>query len=184
MAASMLGRWTPWYGGGQRRAVCYGPSDSYRVAEEWLAGLDVEDWGCGYAQFREFHHGLYRGVDGTAGWAEHVADLTTYRCSPPAEGLLIRHVLEHNHEWRLILANAIESFTKRLVLVVFTPDSGVRNGEKLLAHVDALGVDDHALSHWSVENEFLVPPCHVVKKTHLPTATGYAGETVWLVEKR
>lgn len=175
----MLGRWAPWYAGGQRRA--YGPIDSYLEAEAWLSGLSVEDWGCGYARFKDFHKGGYRGVDGTPGWADHVADLTTYRSS--TDGLLLRHVLEHNHDWRSILTNALASFTKRLVLVVFTPDSGIRNGEKTIGHVRALGVDDLALPHWSIENEFLVPPYEVVAKKHLPTATGYSGETIWFVEK-
>lgn len=177
---SMLNRWAPWYSTGQRRP--YGPTYTYLLAEEWLAGLHVEDWGCGYARFKDFHKGGYVGVDGTAGWADHVADLTTHR--NPTEGLLLRHVLEHNHDWRAILRNAIASFTKRMVLVIFTPDSGIRNSEKVLAHVSALGVDDLALPHWTIEHEFLVQPCEVVTKTHLPTATGYSGETIWLVEKR
>ncbi len=33
----------------------------------------------------------------------------------------MRHVLEHNARWRRILMNAITSFTKRMVLVIFTP---------------------------------------------------------------
>src|SRR5271166_500073 len=116
----MLGRWDPWYATGQRLAACYGPLDTYRIAEDWLRGLSIEDWGCGYAQFKDVHEGPYRGVDGTKGWADVVADLRvhTTRC----EGLLLRHVLEHNPDWRVLLANAVQSFTKRMVLVVFTPD--------------------------------------------------------------
>ena len=33
----------------------------------------------------------------------------------------MRHVLEHNIEWRRILANALESFRNRMVLIIFTP---------------------------------------------------------------
>lgn len=73
----MLGRRAPWYAGGQRRA--YGPIDSYLEAEAWLSGLSVEDWGCGYARFKDFHKGGYRGVDGTPGWADHVAACSSVR---------------------------------------------------------------------------------------------------------
>ena len=33
----------------------------------------------------------------------------------------MRHVLEHNVDWRHILENALRSFRRRMVLVVFTP---------------------------------------------------------------
>jgi hypothetical protein len=33
----------------------------------------------------------------------------------------MRHVLEHNAEWRDVLTNALGSFTRRMVLVIFTP---------------------------------------------------------------
>ena len=33
----------------------------------------------------------------------------------------MRHILEHNVNWRQILTNAIASFQKRMVLVIFTP---------------------------------------------------------------
>ena len=35
----------------------------------------------------------------------------------------MRHVLEHNVDWRRILANAVASFRKRMVLIIFTPMS-------------------------------------------------------------
>lgn len=183
-ASPMLGRWDPWYRGGtgKRLAACYGPSDTYVAAEAWLKGLAVEDWGCGYAQFREFHEGPYRGVDGSAGWADVVADLTVYRSSPTArpEGILLRHVLEHNRDWRRILMNAVTSFDKRMVLIVFTPDSGTRK-EKVLAHVDAVDVDDLSLPFAEIEAFF--GDCKVLDRQHYPTATGYQGETLWRVEK-
>lgn len=174
---SMLGRWDPWYRTGHQ--ACYGPADTYRIAEEWLGGLHVEDWGCGYAQFREFHRGPYVGIDGTKGWADIVADLR--QIAPHATpGLMMRHVLEHNPDWRRILAGAVGCFTKRMVLVVFTPDSG-GNDEKVLAHVDAVNVDDLALPHQEIESFF--DGCRVLEKRFVPTLTGYTGETVWLVER-
>jgi hypothetical protein len=35
----------------------------------------------------------------------------------------MRHVLEHNHGWRLILQNAVRSFRQRMTLILFTPFS-------------------------------------------------------------
>lgn len=177
--AGMLNRWAPWYTTGHR--ACYGPSDTYRIAAEWLNGLAIEDWGCGYAQFRDFHRGAYRGIDGTRGWANVVVDLTTYNPGETMrpEGILLRHVLEHNSDWRSILRNAVAGFTKRMVLVVFTPDAG--REERILAHVDAVNVDDLALPHQEIESFF--GGCRKLDKVHVPTATGYSGETIWLVEK-
>src|SRR5262249_5738702 len=35
--------------------------------------------------------------------------------------IFMRHVLEHNADWRIVLGNALASFRRRMVLVVFTP---------------------------------------------------------------
>ena len=175
----MLGRWAPWYGPG-RPPRSYGPADTYRIAADWLEGLAVADWGCGYGAFRAHHRGAYLGVDGTAGAADVVADLRSYRT--PSEGVLLRHVLEHNPDWRPILDGAIASFTRRMVLVVFTPDSPGRL-ERLLAHLPELDVCDLALPFAEIEGAFAAGAVRVRERRHLPTATGYDGETIWLVER-
>ena len=172
----MLGRWDPWYAGGTSKPN-YGPTDTYRIAAEWLRGLSVEDWGCGYARFREFHDGPYVGVDGTRGWAAVIADLRHYRSQ--TDGLLLRHVLEHNVDWRLILQNAAHSFRRRLALVLFTPDSG--ETERQLDFVAAVNVPDLALPFADIERA--LGGCAITRR-HVPTATGYQGETVFLVEKQ
>ena len=33
----------------------------------------------------------------------------------------MQHVLEHNSEWEIILRNILESFTKKAIIVLFTP---------------------------------------------------------------
>jgi hypothetical protein len=43
----------------------------------------------------------------------------TYRREVP--GIQMRHVLEHNGEWQVILRNALNDFTKRMALVVHIP---------------------------------------------------------------
>ena len=121
---SAVGKWSPRYATsrpGTRPA--YGGHGSYQIAGAYLSNcLTVEDWGCGHGTFRDHctaHH--YIGVDGSPSpAADRVVDLCSYRSV--VEGILVRHVIEHNpNGWDQILTNAIESFSKRLVIVIFTP---------------------------------------------------------------
>ena len=52
-------------------------------------------------------------------YADEICDLTKRESS--VDGIFIRHILEHNYNWQDILANAVDSFRKRLVLIMFTP---------------------------------------------------------------
>jgi hypothetical protein len=45
--------------------------------------------------------------------------LCTYKSNAP--GILVRHVLEHNYDWEKILSSAIQSFQRKLCLILFTP---------------------------------------------------------------
>ena len=114
---TMLGRWAGYW---NRGTALMGDPESYFVAAEWLRGLDVEDWGCGLGAFQTYCTGRYTGIDGTESPAvDVIADLTAYRSTSP--GILLRHVLEHNHAWRKVLDNALASFTGRLAVVLYTP---------------------------------------------------------------
>lgn len=98
----------------------YGSEDSYRIGMEWLDKCSlVEDWGCGPAYSRKYRKGIYKGIDGTEGYCDLVSELTEYKSKTP--GLFMRHVLEHNREWKKILENALDSFTERMSLIFFTP---------------------------------------------------------------
>ena len=99
----------------------WGDETTYRLAAEYLADVDVvEDWGCGSGGFRLFCKTKYIGIDGSATpFADKVVDLCNYTSS--ADGILLRHVLEHNAEWEKILHNAVKSFRKKLCFVLFTP---------------------------------------------------------------
>jgi hypothetical protein len=101
----------------------YGNDDtSYFRAGAYLSGPGlVEDWGCGTTYARRFIGAPYRGVDGIAssfleGKMSRVS-LSEYRSRVPK--ILMRHVLEHNWDWRDILRNMVGSFTDRAVLVLF-----------------------------------------------------------------
>jgi hypothetical protein len=91
------------------------------MAAEYLADADtVEDWGCGSGGFRLFCKTNYIGLDGSVTpFADKVVDLCNYTSS--ADGILLRHVLEHNVEWERILRNAVASFQKKLCIILFTP---------------------------------------------------------------
>ena len=147
---SNLGKWSPWYSQ-PGPPQPYGGTTTYTVAEQWLAGLDTEDWGCGYGWFKTVHRGGYLGVDGTPGHADVVADLVTYRSETP--GLLIRHVLDHEPRWQDVLANAVASCTDTLVLVLFVPP---RDDDTVMqvGWDTTIGVPDLALPHATLADVF------------------------------
>jgi hypothetical protein len=130
------------------------PADeTYRIAGQYLSGKGlVEDWGCGTTYARQFVAAPYRGVDGAwSPWADEVVNLTEYRSSVPK--ILMRHVLEHNWEWRTVLENMLCSFTDRACLVLFlrpgVEDVNIyRNPREGHRHVPALSLceaDLHAI---------------------------------------
>jgi hypothetical protein len=82
----------------------------------------IEDWGCGNCVFKHYLDNdiKYVGIDGSnTGYQSKIEDLTKYRSK--SEGIYIRHILEHNDEYKKILENALVSFTNTLILVLFTP---------------------------------------------------------------
>jgi hypothetical protein len=125
----------------------YGASGSYEFGAAALADCDtIEDWGCGLGWFRRWipvHR--YVGVDGSASkFADVVDDLVTR--DTLVEGLFMRHVLEHNYDWELLLDNALGSFTERMVLVTFTPWTEQTPHEELRFEED-YGVPTLALNY-------------------------------------
>jgi hypothetical protein len=99
----------------------YGDTITYRLGARWLKDCEVvEDWGCGAGWFKQFCKTIYIGIDGSdTPFANKKADLVHYESS--VDGIFMRHILEHNHEWRAVLENALRSFEKRMCLILFTP---------------------------------------------------------------
>jgi hypothetical protein len=119
-----LGKWTSRHTQQQPEVTLnYGGPSSYRLAAEFLSDCaQIEDWGCGLGAFKAFcSSSRYIGLDGSeTGAAESVVDLRRYVSN--VEGILLRHVLEHNAMgWREILLNAAQSFSKKMVLAFYTP---------------------------------------------------------------
>ena len=99
-----------------------GCDTTFKRGAAYLSGVGrVEDWGCGTAYFKRFvPAGCYWGIDHDPSAARDLAaDLAGYTST--TDGLFLRHVLEHDSRWRSILQNALASFRRRMVLVVFTP---------------------------------------------------------------
>jgi len=179
---SNVGKWDRWYFG-LNDSEPYGDTESYRMGANWLADCDdIEDWGCGKGWFKNFvgDEQTYIGVDGSrTPFANVLADLVTYTSS--TEGLFMRHVLEHNYDWMQILTNAVDSFTKRMVLVLFTP---LEDMTREIAFADDPGVPDLALSKPALEHLIDCGGANVAWAGAFPSKTQYEWETIYLLEKR
>jgi SAM-dependent methyltransferase len=173
LKVAMDGRWN--YAGSSQ--FSYDEDTSYRKGLQFLDGHGrIEDWGCGTAFARRFvTRSEYSGIDGSASdFADVVADLQDYTST--TDCIFMRHVLEHNWGWRAILANAMLSFTDRMVVVVFTPF-----GESEMKLLDTDGVPDLALDKEELVSFFR--DCLVTEET-IPSQTQYGSETLFYVQKQ
>jgi len=178
---SMLGKWDKWYKNLKgRTSFRYGNTVTYQRGADFLSDMEeVEDWGCGAGNFKKLYKGKYTGLDGSHNpYVDKVVDLCDYQSS--VDGIMMRHVLEHNDNWRLVLRNAVASFNKKFCLVLFTPF--VEHTHQI-THNEKHGVDvpDISFFHGDIEDYF-----HGLKwrlEKNIPTKTGYNLEHVYYVEK-
>lgn len=180
-----MDKWNNWYrslNGKQPNSFCYGNTVTYKLGGEWLKDCNiVEDWGCGAGGFIQHCRKKYIGVDGSnTPFAHKKVDLVNYTSS--ADGIFMRHVLEHNYEWEQLLQNAISSFTKRMCLILFTPFA--ENDTLEIAHNLKHGVDvpDLSLSKKRLEDIFISNNIKFSLQT-MSTDTGYKIEHVYFLEK-
>jgi hypothetical protein len=145
-----MDKWNEWYKDLKEEHIGsfrYGNTQTYTLGYEFLKECDkIEDWGCGAGGFKSLFNKdnlhKYIGVDGSITPFSNIkADLTNY--TSEVDGIYMRHVLEHNYEWKLILENACKSFTKKMCLILFTPFSNQTNE---IAHNLKHGVDVPDLS--------------------------------------
>jgi hypothetical protein len=178
---SAVGKWDAWYKDLTPEMIGsfrYGETVTYRMAASFMAEVgEVEDWGCGAGGFKRFRHGKYVGIDGSkTPFADKIVDLCNYRSR--AEGIVIRHVLEHNYRWKEILDGALASFTRKLCLILFTPFSETT---REIAHNRQHGVDvpDLSFSRADIEGRFGDVQWDLVEG--IPTDTGYKMEHVYFI---
>lgn len=174
---SNLGKWNRWYTD-LDEPQSYGSTETYRIGAEFLADCDtIEDWGCGKGFMRTLiDPKRYRGIDGSeTRFADIVADLFNYRSK--ADGVFLRHVLEHDYRWAQILENAAWSARRKLVVVLFTPMSDKTHE---IAWNEDPGVPD--LSFCIDDLEAILLDKFDLKYQQLETKTQYGSETVLLCE--
>lgn len=178
---SNVGKWDKHYAGNNGRPMHYGNSQTYRLGGEALADCAVvEDWGCGLGWFKQYLSPTVRyiGVDGSRSpHAEIIDDLVLRRSE--VEGVYMRGILEHNYDWELILDNALASYTKRFVLVTFTPFTKTKPHRELRFE-DDYGVPTLALN-LGVILEHIVGHS-VTHRTLESPETFYGTETFFVVE--
>lgn len=175
---SNLGRWAGWYADLDEPEP-YGLTPTYQLGADYLTDCAlVEDWGSGRGWMRTLiPPERYRAIDGTSTpYTDVVVDLETYTSSVP--GIFMRHVLEHNYEWRTVLANACQSFTERMVLVLFTPL--VEETHELTFVADP-GVPDLAFSLRDIAAH-LAP--FAWRHDVLESDTEYGVETIFYIERQ
>ena len=158
----------------------YGDDVTYRRGVAFLDGQGtIEDWGCGFAHARTFvTQSQYIGVDGSSQHADKIVDLREY--SSDTDCILMRHVLEHNVDWRRILANAMASFKKRMVLVIFTPLAETTRQIATSTSVTSVPVPDISFRKEDLTDYFA--RCKYSEES-LTTDTQYGTEHVFYIEK-
>lgn len=173
---SMLNRWSKLHLYGPQ---AYADTITYQLGADWLRDCElVEDWGCGLGWLRTFiEPERYRGIDGTkVPGVDVVTDLRMYRSQVP--GVFMRHVLEHNVEWATILDNALVSFTRRMVLILFTP---MGTTTRSIAWNPDADVPDIAFNPYDLECRF--PSNVTVRIEDLDTLSQYGTERVYYLER-
>jgi len=184
----MADKWNYWYrdlNADDLGSFRYGDTVTYTLGYTYLQDCDkIEDWGCGTGGFKRFFLNgdlhKYIGVDGSkTPFADIKTDLTGYISN--VDGIFMRHVLEHNYEWKQILENALKSFKKKMCLVLFTEFS---SETKEIAHNLKHGVDVPDLSF--NKNE-LIELFEIYDIKHelitINTATGYNIEHVFYLTR-
>lgn len=185
---SKLGRWDQYYQGWPERKM-YADPKTAEMAGEFLRIpeiLDIEDWGCGFGGFEdyvgEWQH--YIGIDGSkTPYASKIEDLVHYRST--VDAIHLRHVLEHNEEWKAILNNFLESFQKRGVLTIFTPMNKGQKKVRVYEDFDGLGrMIDVWFGEGEIEGLIRQHPNITVEAIYgIESKSQYGAEYMFLLEK-
>lgn len=164
-------------------AAFFGDTCTYELGAKFLSDCStVEDWGVGTGGFKRFRPDA-KGIDGSnTPHAEVVTDLRFYKSKP--EGIFMRHVLEHNWDWRTILNNALSSATHKIALVLFIPletTSRELKQDSLMNKAGGIDVPNIALGYKELIEVIQKYSCKIVEETY-ETETQYGKETLFLIE--
>jgi hypothetical protein len=162
-----------------RGPAFYADAVTYLMAAAFLADVEeVEDWGCGGGGFRRFCLSpRYVGLDGSkTPFADKTVDLCTYSSS--VDGIMMRHLLEHNYAWDKILASAVKSFRRKFCLILFTPFA---TETKEIAHNRASGIDapDLSFKRADLEQYFAASNWKLIE--NIKTQSQYGVEHVYFI---
>ncbi len=176
---SAIGMWGDW--NDVRKPEPYGHSPTFELGARWLKDCSlIEDWGCGRGWFSTLIEAeRYCGVDGTSPFASVTADLTEYTSEVP--GIFMRGVIEHNLRWEAVFDNALQSFTERMALVLFTP---LEKTTRQIDWVDPPGVPDISFALTDLVKAIEASGASVSKVTTLDSPeTAYGVETILYIER-
>lgn len=164
--------------------VKYGHPESYSRPAAWFdeVGGVLEDWGCGCCGMKEHVKVCeYVGIDGSKNdFANKFEDLREYTSS--CDCLLLRGVIDHNEEWEKVLSNAMASFKKRAVVMIFH-DLGPKT-KVIIRHSNPRypGVIDMQFCLEDLMKHMLP---YLVKVECIPAAQHYPNnETLFYLEKK
>jgi len=181
-----LGKWDFAYKGVTTVAP-YGDSTAYAAGAVALrdAGCTrVEDWGCGFGWFAYVARIVAPaltvvGVDGSQSQQAAFQDDLVNR-ETQVEGIFMRSVLEHNYDWDVLLANALKSFTVRMVLTTFTEfQAGAKDVE--LQFEDAYQVPTLSLSRPKLKR--LLKGFKVAETEMISPNTYYGVENIFVIDR-
>lgn len=177
---SNVAKWDKWWSEESRTRAPLGDSESYRIGADFLQDCDlVEDWGCGPGWFASVRGGRCVSIDGSRSpFADLQADLEEY--TSDVDGIFMRHVLEHNYQWRKILENALRSFRKKMVLALFTPWSDDETKE--IRFVEEIGVPHLSFRRDDIVEMFGDVEWELLERTS-PNRI-YGQEHIFLLRKR
>ena len=185
-----MDKWNSWYKDLKKEDIGsfrYSDTVTYQLGYDFLKDCsNIEDWGCGTGGFKRFftkeNANKYIGIDGSiTPFSDIKADLTQY--TSKVDGIFMRHIIEHNYEWKIILDNACKSFNKKMCLVLFTPFS--ENATKEIAHNLKHGVDVPDLSFNKNELIKILELYNIIYKLEsIKTSTAYGIEHIFYLEKK
>jgi len=180
-----MDKWNDWYKDlNNMSSFRYGNTETYQLGYDFLKTCDkIEDWGCGSGGFKLFFNDnptKYIGIDGSdTPFSDLKNDLILYNSN--VDGIFMRHVLEHNYEWKKILENACKSFNKKMCLILFTPFT---NETKEIAHNLKHGVDVPDISFNKNDLiEFFEKYNIIYNLLTIETNTGYNIEHIFYLNK-